>query len=58
MDKVLTLEEAAKFLQLHQDTVTRLALAGEIPGRKIGWKWRFSKAALERYLYGDGKESE
>jgi excisionase family DNA binding protein len=54
--EVLTLEEAAAFLRLPNDTVKRLALRGSLPGRKIGRHWRFSKSALEHWLSGyDGR---
>jgi excisionase family DNA binding protein len=43
---VLTLEQAAKLLQMHEHTVVRLAQEGAIPGRKLGRQWRFSRQAL------------
>ncbi len=52
-DEVLTIREAAAFLKLSDQHVRRLAEAGELPGRKLGDRWRFSRPALLRYLEGD-----
>jgi len=48
----LVLSQAAEVLKMHADTVKKHAEAGEIPGRKIGRNWRFSRRALEAYLAG------
>ena len=48
--EVLTLEDAAELLQVAPDDVQALAAAGELPGRKIGEAWRFSRAAVLRWL--------
>ena len=51
MEKIaLTPIEAAKTLQISQMTVYRLAQRGDLPGRKIGRSWRFSRSALENWL--------
>lgn len=44
--EVLTLEEASELLRLGAGTVRRLAQRGELPGRKLGQQWRFSRQAL------------
>ena len=48
----LVLSEAAEVLKMHPDTVKKHAENNEIPGRKIGRNWRFSRRALEAYLAG------
>jgi excisionase family DNA binding protein len=48
--EVLTVEDAAELLQVVPDDVQALAAAGELPGRKIGETWRFSRAAVLRWL--------
>lgn len=48
--QVLTGGEVAKLLRVSRDTVYRLAASGELPGRKIGRIWRFSRDAIEQYL--------
>lgn len=47
---VLTKEEAAAFLRISVRSMTRRLGRREIPGRRIGGQWRFSRAALERFL--------
>lgn len=50
MQRVLTLEDAAAFLRLPEETVERRAALGDIPGRQIEGAWRFLLAALEDWL--------
>lgn len=46
----LTPDEAADYLKVSKRTVLELARRGEIPGRKIGNRWRFSPSQLARYM--------
>ncbi len=48
--EVLSLEDAAELLQVEAADVHALAESGEIPGRRIGEKWRFSRVAVMRWL--------
>jgi excisionase family DNA binding protein len=48
--EVLTLDQAAALLQVDPAAVADLAERGELPGRRIGKEWRFSRAALLRWL--------
>jgi excisionase family DNA binding protein len=50
MQDVLTLEEAANYLRLPEETVEREASQGHIPGRRIADTWRFLKAAIDEWL--------
>ncbi len=50
--EVLTLEGAAELLQIETAQVAELAAAGELPGRRIGEDWRFSRSALLAWLAG------
>jgi excisionase family DNA binding protein len=52
--EVLTLEQAAELLQVEPAIAAELADAGELPGRRIGEDWRFSRSALIAWLAGDG----
>ena len=52
-ETALTLDEVAQFLKVSPQTVRRLAAKGELPGRKIGNKWRFSPLAIHLWLAGD-----
>jgi len=56
MGEVVTLEEAAGYLKLPQDTMERGVNQGKIPGRRIDRTWRFHKSALDEWLNGqDGR---
>ena len=53
--EVMTLEQAAELLQLDHHIVHELAEAGKLPGRKVGYEWRFSRAAVIAWLSGTEK---
>jgi excisionase family DNA binding protein len=57
MNRVLTAEQAAEVLQLRPETVRRLLNKGELPGRKVGRKWRIPEQALLEFLGGEGELS-
>ena len=50
---VLTGDEVAKLLRVSRDTVYRLATRGQLPARKVGRIWRFSKDAIRKYVEGE-----
>lgn len=50
LPEVLTLEEAAELLRLGPAAARAAAEAGEIPGRRIGGRWRFSRRRLVEWL--------
>ncbi|HKO30017.1 MAG TPA: TOBE domain-containing protein [Nitrospiraceae bacterium] len=54
-DAVLTAREAAKYLRLALPTFYRYMWEGKIPSSKIGGRYRFKKAVLDRWL---GKKPE
>ena len=47
---VLDVEQLAAFLSVDAELVRELAEAGELPGRKLGDEWRFSRAAVLDWL--------
>lgn len=47
---VLTLAQAAAYLQLPPDAVRAEAEAGRLPGRCVAGEWRFSRSALLNWL--------
>jgi excisionase family DNA binding protein len=47
---VLTASEAGLLLRVHAATVKRRAALGDVPGRKVGKSWRFSRQALLEWL--------
>lgn len=48
--EVLNAQQAAEFLGVNPYTVRAKARLGEIPGRKVGREWRFSRTALLEWL--------
>ncbi len=48
--KTLNLEETARFLKIHNETASRLAKTGQLPGAKIGRSWVFLEEDLTEYL--------
>ena len=52
-DDVLTLAEAAAYLQVAEEELLRLAEQRDVPAQRIGGEWRFLKRALGQWLtYG------
>ena len=47
---VLTVDQLAELLQVDAKTVRSLAAKGELPGRKLGRHWRFSRQAVLDWL--------
>ena len=54
--EVLNAEEAAEFLGVNPYTIRQKARLGEMPGRKVGKEWRFSRQALLQWLAGGDRE--
>ncbi len=52
---VLNAEEAAEFLGFNPYTIREKARLGEIPGRKIGREWRFSRRKLLEWIEEDSR---
>jgi excisionase family DNA binding protein len=50
--EVLDAAEAAELLRVEPAAVKDLAERGELPGRKLGEQWRFSRTALLAWLSG------
>ena len=47
---VMTVKEVADHLRVAASTVYRLAQDGEIPCKKVGGHWRFSRKVLNLWL--------
>jgi len=57
--EILTIEEAASFLQIGKKSLYRLAREGIIPGKKILNKWRFERELLKEWVRaGDSEQQE
>jgi excisionase family DNA binding protein len=52
--EILTLQQAAEFLQVSTRTMQRMVKAKEIPGRQVGGQWRFDRDQLKEWVRGEG----
>lgn len=50
---IMTVKDAAEYLGMSLNTMYKLLKKRKIPGRKIGYQWRISKATLDRFLEGE-----
>jgi excisionase family DNA binding protein len=46
----MSAEQAGQFLQIDETVVIEMAESGDLPGRKLGAVWRFSRAGLVAWL--------
>jgi excisionase family DNA binding protein len=56
-DQIMTIEQVARYLSLHELTVRRLAREGEIPAFKVGRQWRVKKTLLDRWIEREATRS-
>ena len=49
---VLTINQVADLLQVSRQTVYTLINHGELKGRRVGDRWRFSKAVILKWIEG------
>lgn len=50
--EILNSDEAAALLRIHKNTLWEYAASGEIPCRRIGNRYRFSRRAVLDWLQG------
>jgi excisionase family DNA binding protein len=50
--EVLSLAQLSELLQVPEEDLAAMAEAGELPGRRLGGEWRFSRAAVLAWLAG------
>jgi excisionase family DNA binding protein len=48
--EIMTVEQTAELLQVEMSVVLELAEGGELPGRRVGSTWRFSRQAVIEWL--------
>ena len=48
--ELLTLDEVAAYLRVHERTVYRLLRQGLLAGRKVGREWRVHRLDLEAFI--------
>lgn len=54
MDRWMTVEEVAQYLQVSRDSIYRLAQKGKIPASKLGNLWRFKKEEIDGWMRNKG----
>lgn len=47
---IMTVNELAKYLRLHEQTVYKMAKEGRVPAYKVGNRWRFKKDTIDSWL--------
>jgi len=50
-DEVLTIKEACELLKIAPATINRMLKRGEVPAKKVGASWRFSRSRLLEWLH-------
>jgi excisionase family DNA binding protein len=45
-NEAITVCEAAEFLSLHRETVSRMIKRGELPALKVGTAWRLNRVQI------------
>jgi excisionase family DNA binding protein len=55
---VLNPTQAAELLQIDEHLLLELAAAGDLPARRLGDHWRFSRSAILAWLRGDARGSD
>ena len=50
MPGIMTTQEVAEYLKLHEVTVCKYAGLGAIPAKRIGGVWRFDKDVLDGWI--------
>ena len=50
MSEIMTTQEIAVYLKVHEVTVCKHAEEGAIPAKRIGRRWRFDKKAIDEWI--------
>ena len=48
--EILTMEQAAAYLQVSTRTLQRMVTDGRVPGRQVGSQWRFDREQLRDWV--------
>jgi excisionase family DNA binding protein len=51
---VITLREAAEYLNCHYGTIYRLVRVGDFPAFRLGGSWRVQRSEIEKWIAGGG----
>ena len=58
MPEIMNTKEIAKYLRLHEITISKYAAEGKIPAVRIGRVWRFDKEAIDKWITEGGKKPQ
>jgi excisionase family DNA binding protein len=50
MNKWLTLEQIAEYLQMSTSSIYKMSQAGKIPAYKVGRQWRFNREEIDKWV--------
>jgi excisionase family DNA binding protein len=56
--EVMTVKQAAEYLNCHPTTVYRLLAPREIPGFRLGGSWRFRRSDIEKWIRDRQQKAE
>ena len=48
--EIMTVKQVAKYLQMDEHTIDKLARSGQIPSVKIAGQWRFKKDVIDKWI--------
>ncbi len=57
IDRLMTIEDVAAYMQVSRFTVYRLAKDRSIPATKIGRQWRFQKEEIDQWMREQFRQS-
>lgn len=49
-EKLLTLQEAAKFMRIHEMSLYRFCKEKKVPSFRVGGRWRFKQSKLDSWM--------
>ena len=49
-ETLFTVQELAEYLKMQPITIYKHVAAGKLPGFKVGSKWRFRKATIDKWI--------
>ena len=50
MNKWLTIEQIAEYLQMSTSSIYKMAQTGKIPAYKVGRQWRLKKGEIDKWV--------
>ena len=50
VDRWMTVEDVAEYLQLSMDMIYKMAQQGKLPASKIGAQWRFKREEIDKWV--------